>query len=187
MEAGSGTSCSGRFSVGRLVTLTSTANNCNHLGDDLTRPDLVHQEKAGCNHKGLDYLSFMGVADRNLANNPGGTYLASGAHLSIDNTARLWEETEEESRECGDHYGGRYPSKLDLYVRSPHTFRSYAELKAAVKEWTATRAAAQVCSGTPRAHCLRLPIACVCSCCCCVAYACQASLLVHPNDPADLH
>ena len=108
MEAGNGTGCSGRFSAGRLTTLSSAANNCNRLGDDLTRADLVHNEKTGCNYRYTDYSSFMGSA----ANNEGGTYLSSNGTLP------LWEETPEVGLACGNHNHARHPASLDLYVRS---------------------------------------------------------------------
>jgi hypothetical protein len=82
-------------------------NNCNDLGDDLTKCDLVHNENSGCTYTGGDYSSIFGVAS---SNGPGindrCSYFNNGG-----GTKSLWSN----GAACANNL---YPLKSDLYLGS---------------------------------------------------------------------
>ena len=56
-----GGSCGAQTGYGTLSTLYS-GQNCANLGNDLTRCNLVHNERSGCGYRGGDYNGLFGVS-----------------------------------------------------------------------------------------------------------------------------
>jgi hypothetical protein len=108
----------GEWGYGDMSKLTG-GNNCANLGDDLTKCNLVHNERNGCVYQGSDYNGFFGTNKCNYFSDKAGVF-------------RHWSS----GGACAVHH--LYASKADLYVTRKASTQSLATIVAPPGGWQCT-------------------------------------------------
>ena len=105
-----GGSCGAQTGYGSLSTLSS-GQNCANLDNDLTRCNLVHNERSGCGYRGGDYNGLFGVS----------TAAGRGYTNRCNYFSNNYGYKKNWSSGASCAAGGYYATTADMYVTRPGT------------------------------------------------------------------